>query len=231
MIIGGKSRRGFTLIELLVVIAIIALLATILFPVFVSARQRALQSACLSQLRQLGMGVQNYAQDWDEHMLFAKSFGRIWNVEGYWGSGAQGERRDNVFMPELLMPYVKNTEAFFCPAVDPDMVWDLWANPKNKISFRENGTTYFYNWLANKVNCPPRVPDHVKIFMLTLADIYNPSIAMLIWDMPFYFQKDVPHKKGANVVFADGHSKFHFVKDNAWNRFYEDNTCKGWVKP
>jgi len=224
-------KRAFTLIELLVVIAIIAILAAILFPVFASARERARQTACLNNMRQLGLGVQHYADDWDEHMLFAHSFGRIWNVEGTWGSGGQGERKDDVGMPELLAPYMKSEGVFFCPSVDPDMVWDLWPSPKNKYSFQVNKTTYFLNWLANQSDCPKGTTEHVKIFALTLADVYNASSAMLIWDMPFYYQKDVPHKKGSNVVYADGHAKFLSVKDNVWNRFYDDNTCSGWVKP
>lgn len=62
----SNSRRGFTLIELLVVIAIIAILAAILFPVFAKAREKARQTACLSNLKQLGMATMQYAQDWDD---------------------------------------------------------------------------------------------------------------------------------------------------------------------
>ena len=60
------KRRGFTLIELLVVIAIIAILAAILFPVFAQAREKARQTACLSNLKQVGTGLQMYSQDYDE---------------------------------------------------------------------------------------------------------------------------------------------------------------------
>jgi prepilin-type N-terminal cleavage/methylation domain-containing protein/prepilin-type processing-associated H-X9-DG protein len=63
-----KRLEGFTLIELLVVIAIIAILAAILFPVFASARVKARQSACGSNLRQLGLGIRMYADDWDGGM-------------------------------------------------------------------------------------------------------------------------------------------------------------------
>ncbi|PIY51745.1 MAG: hypothetical protein COZ06_04120, partial [Armatimonadetes bacterium CG_4_10_14_3_um_filter_66_18] len=59
-------RRGFTLIELLVVIAIIAILAAILFPVFAKAREKARQTACLSNLKQLGLSIIMYANDYDE---------------------------------------------------------------------------------------------------------------------------------------------------------------------
>ena len=66
--VGCLRRRipGFTLIELLVVIAIIAILAAILFPVFARARENARKSTCQSNLKQIGMAVQMYAQDYDE---------------------------------------------------------------------------------------------------------------------------------------------------------------------
>ena len=60
-----QTRRGFTLIELLTVIGIIAVLAAILFPVFATVRGKARQTACVSNLRQIGMAVQMYAQDFD----------------------------------------------------------------------------------------------------------------------------------------------------------------------
>ena len=60
------QTRGFTLIELLVVIAIIAILAAILFPVFAKAREKARQTTCTSNMRQIGLGMVQYVQDYDE---------------------------------------------------------------------------------------------------------------------------------------------------------------------
>jgi prepilin-type N-terminal cleavage/methylation domain-containing protein/prepilin-type processing-associated H-X9-DG protein len=61
-----RRRRGFTLIELLVVIAIIAILAAILFPVFAQAREKGRQAVCLSNLKQMALGMRMYVQDYDE---------------------------------------------------------------------------------------------------------------------------------------------------------------------
>ena len=67
---GTIRNRAFTLIELLVVIAIIALLAAILFPVFAQVREKARQTSCLSNEKQLGVGYMMYVQDYDERMPF-----------------------------------------------------------------------------------------------------------------------------------------------------------------
>ena len=64
----GDRRQGFTLIELLVVIAILAILAAILFPVFAQARERARMTSCLSNMRQMGLALDMYAQSYDEMM-------------------------------------------------------------------------------------------------------------------------------------------------------------------
>ena len=69
-----RRARGFTLIELLVVIAIIAILAAILFPVFAKARDKARQVACLNNEKQVSLGFQMYAQDYDETMPYARSY-------------------------------------------------------------------------------------------------------------------------------------------------------------
>ena len=88
-------RRAFTLIELLVVIAIIAILAAILFPVFAQAREKARQISCLSNLKQLGLGMMQYVQDNDE--LFPGSY--------YYGLG----------WAEEIYPYVKSVNVYQCP--------------------------------------------------------------------------------------------------------------------
>lgn len=105
------KRQAFTLIELLIVITIIAILAAILFPVFAQAREKARQTQCLSNCRQLAIATQVYAQDYDETFL------TLWF---YTNNDYQRNplfQRYNVFMwAPLLMPYVKNKDIFRCPS-------------------------------------------------------------------------------------------------------------------
>jgi prepilin-type N-terminal cleavage/methylation domain-containing protein/prepilin-type processing-associated H-X9-DG protein len=90
------KRNGFTLIELLVVIAIIAILAAILFPVFASAREKARQTTCSSNLRQIGLAIKQYVQDNDETYPYDRLNGYPWEAAVY--------------------PYVKSAKAFACPS-------------------------------------------------------------------------------------------------------------------
>ncbi|HVK04678.1 MAG TPA: DUF1559 domain-containing protein [Armatimonadaceae bacterium] len=102
-----RSRSAFTLIELLVVIAIIAILSAILFPVLASAREKARQAACQSNLKQMGAALAMYAQDYDETLPGAQWIG----PEAFppnWAFGPSSR--------ELLEPYVKSPDLFVCPA-------------------------------------------------------------------------------------------------------------------
>jgi prepilin-type N-terminal cleavage/methylation domain-containing protein len=83
---GVMRGNGFTLIELLVVIAIIAILAAILFPVFAAAREKARQTACSSNLKQLGLAFVQYTQDYDEQY----PVGPAAFYGSHWGNGWAG---------------------------------------------------------------------------------------------------------------------------------------------
>jgi prepilin-type N-terminal cleavage/methylation domain-containing protein/prepilin-type processing-associated H-X9-DG protein len=102
-----NRQRGFTLIELLVVIAIIAILAAILFPVFAQAREKARAISCLSNTKQIGLALQMYIQDYDEHVCF--------NNDGNWYTLPDGYSYINTW-ETLIQPYIKNYAVYVCPS-------------------------------------------------------------------------------------------------------------------
>src|SRR5258708_24415671 len=112
---GSPRRKGFTLIELLVVIAIIAILAAILFPVFAQARESARKASCISNLKQLGLAVMMYNQDFDE----------MYPINS-WDGALMGSTDNDLHMdgPRFtlwmwrILPYTKNKQIFVCPS-DP----------------------------------------------------------------------------------------------------------------
>src|SRR5947207_1528261 len=104
-----KARHSaFTLIELLVVIAIIAILAAILFPVFAQAREAARKTTCLSNMKQLGVGMQMYASDNDEQSV-------PWNLRLN-NKNLFSQDKINLCWDRLIQPYVKNDALFRCPS-------------------------------------------------------------------------------------------------------------------
>lgn len=104
-----RTRQGFTLIELLVVIAIIAILAAILFPVFAQAREKARQTSCLSNAKQLANGTMMYVQDYDETM---PRFRTIVAIED---NAVPSQRNRGL---GFVQPYIKNWETYKCPNLE-----------------------------------------------------------------------------------------------------------------
>lgn len=158
-------RRGFTLIELLVVIAIIAILAAILFPVFAQAREKARQTACLSNMKQIGLSIKLYAQDYEEKFPNGCYNGydgpgteRNWGVDIYYpptggsagpldagvdGTGCYGWKFYSFLMNRQLTPYQKNRQIWYCPS---DSVY------RPTTDNMDNGRQSYYwncNWVYN----------------------------------------------------------------------------------
>ena len=188
-----KSRTGFTLIELLVVIAIIAILAAILFPVFARAREKARQTSCLSNLKQIGLAEKMYEQDYDE-------------VTGSYVVAAPNSVTTQYSWIDLLMPYVNNTQLFECPSADNGYrsggvgaLGSYGANISDTGTPGKTGQGYLYCY--RKI-ASFKVPSETAIFAYTGGNHYWRYSGGTIQAMGFL------HNEGANVAYLDGHSKW-----------------------
>jgi prepilin-type N-terminal cleavage/methylation domain-containing protein/prepilin-type processing-associated H-X9-DG protein len=129
----SSSRSGFTLIELLVVIAIIAILAAILFPVFAQAREKARQTSCVANLRQIGIAITMYVQD----------------NEGYPMMSSLSSASPRTRWPDYIYPYTKNEGLFSCPSKPEDVESKAWAHLPATSPLRYGGYGYNYQYLGN----------------------------------------------------------------------------------
>jgi len=132
-----SSRTAFTLIELLVVIAIIAILASILFPVFARARENARRASCMSNLKQIGLGIMMYTQDYDEKL---PKNAVVDGASVPFESNASYSGATHLWW-HMIYPYVKNTQVFVCPSSGSTWIGDYY--PKNSKS--QSYASYGYN--------------------------------------------------------------------------------------
>jgi prepilin-type N-terminal cleavage/methylation domain-containing protein/prepilin-type processing-associated H-X9-DG protein len=199
-------RRGFTLIELLVVIAIIAILAAILFPVFAKAREKARQSSCLSNIKQITLGHLSYAQDYDEKFLAGRETGTCVLGHNHTNTGANLALTDYTSWSAFLLPYTKNSQIFRCPS----QTWTTCADGTG-VATITNAYGFNYDGCSQTVG-------------ISLGAFDTPSETMLLQDMTDSFlisgtntaaqaigQMGVGitrHNDGANVGFVDGHAKW-----------------------
>lgn len=183
-------RRGFTLIELLVVIAIIAILAAILFPVFAKAREKARQTSCLSNLKQFGLAVLQYAQDYDEMLpVSAQNLGA---GQARYPDGSTGTY---ALWYHPVYAYCKN--------------WQMWNCPSSSVKYTGGyhpmggygGNTYLWGQSLGNITNPSEtlmIMDGTYYLLDEDADntdnAYNPSSM---------------HNDGTNTVLCDGHAKWY----------------------
>jgi prepilin-type N-terminal cleavage/methylation domain-containing protein/prepilin-type processing-associated H-X9-DG protein len=237
-----KLRRGFTLIELLVVIAIIAILAAILFPVFAKARERARQTTCLNNLKQLGTGFQMYLDDWEG----------IYPLPGFPGQRNGWVYARDHFIIDVragsLYGYVKTEGSYICPSETPQN--QATSNSPTFLSYSINGELISRVSGGYDGNAP-----------LSQSDVNFPSETILLmeenervsvgggglndgWFWP-RDNNDFPanrHNGGGNWLMADQHAKWYktdqildrqgtrTIRGPLYYMFFLDNATRNRVK-
>lgn len=241
------KKRGFTLIELLVVIAIIAILAAILFPVFARAREQARKAACASNLKQLGLGVAMYVQDYDETFPMSSMGYTVPSTTWPYRTNAGGAIT-SAYWFVVIEPYVKSSQLFVCPTAGEIQYsggygWNICGTRYNSgSSYLGNG----FGWYAARPNTP--TGSYLKVAeiqeasnTILLADpassgyasngyvFFAPSgtastisrLAMLHGGRvgPFNGTATAPPVEGGgNYLYADGHVKYHTASQLYNNR-------------
>jgi prepilin-type N-terminal cleavage/methylation domain-containing protein/prepilin-type processing-associated H-X9-DG protein len=195
-------RPAFTLIELLVVIAIIAILAAILFPVFARAREKARQTTCVSNLKQIGTAVLMYAQDYEETLP-------VWC--DYAGNYVKGAK--DTFIYTRVRPYLKNIDVYNCPSVkasfvmhdELDNVWDA-----KRLYFSLGSYAWNYElgdgpWCNCKdwVRPQPLAAIPATAAVVEWADAEG-STASPDWALQIFRAR---HSEMMNLAFVDGHCR------------------------
>ena len=185
------KAKAFTLIELLVVIAIIAILAAILFPVFARARENARRSSCQSNLKQIGLGVIQYTQDYDEKLPTRE-------VGGTWAQKVQ--------------PYIKSTQVFACPSNSNSSNIRDAAIPALNLPAIPNSYAFSYHYISTDSNNPNALAliqsPSIKIMVTENGNNEN-AFAAGDWNTNDLFRDRgfAGHLATANYLFGDGHVK------------------------
>jgi prepilin-type N-terminal cleavage/methylation domain-containing protein/prepilin-type processing-associated H-X9-DG protein len=211
-----RTRKAFTLIELLVVIAIIAILAAILFPVFAKAREKARQSSCQSNLKQISLGCIMYASDYDQRL-----------VTNTWTDAAnpagQPLPAHQLDFTHRTFAYTKNVQIYQCPsnsntAVSPGTAGNWVQIPSSSYGYS--------SWLSNR-------PE---------AEIQSPAELFLVMDAQNYWNDTCQnarrlcyrHNEQGDFAYADGHvktQKSRSAKGTDWwpglTGFYGTDTACG----
>jgi prepilin-type N-terminal cleavage/methylation domain-containing protein/prepilin-type processing-associated H-X9-DG protein len=205
---GHNARRGFTLIELLVVIAIISILAAILFPVFARARENARRASCQSNLKQIGLGIMQYTQDYDEKYPLLQ--------DPTAGSG--------IPYVAAIDSYMKSSQIFICPSGSRDVALTENNNPPAADKMWQTTKTGTPAYKANAEGSYGMNRNLTGLTGVSMATVDQPAITALVFDCSWYdsvgavlpadsMMEAARHLDGSNIGYADGHVKFQ-VKNN-----------------
>ena len=221
------NRVGFTLIELLIVIAIISILAAILFPVFAQAREKARRTACISNMRQIGLAFLQYEQDYDEGFPLVCFTSGVGTPLSSWTATVQ--------------PYIKSQAILRCP----DDNSTLWGAGTRYSSYAMNAWMTAnapkpYSQLS-QINVPASViyltensststVDHFPPYCWNTNDPIYSAMGMSNWCPNSLDASGFPtaalawnqHQGGFCSMYVDGHAKW-----NAWSQLWFQNATAG----
>ena len=236
-----KIQGAFTLIELLVVIAIIAILAAILFPVFGRARENARRSSCQSNLKQIGLGLLQYTQDYDERTPFqeqtvakaSRCFASPTEFADCKAATGAPEAAWQINWIWAINPYVKSYQLFRCPSATN------YTGSVNRAAYQNSDNSYMVNGILLNRNLAvvPNVAEVIwaqefqeatnTAWVRPHTDGTNTGVRGYEWLSTTY---SVRHfDDGGNVLFMDGHVKFRKQNSLRAREFGINSTVVGFV--